>query len=311
MILCIGPTPAIQRVMVFKKLAPDSVNRALTTLESASGKSINVAKVIKALGCEPVAVGFLGGTRGEEVRGILDAQRITHAFLSVPPNTRQCLTAINRETGEQTELVEESQPLSSGSYEALLKIIQERCAGVEAVVMSGTLTTGGPVDFYLHCVRSAHAAGVISILDARGPALLEALKAKPFLVKPNRSELAATFGKEISSKESIMTAARALTERGARNVVITAGAGATVAFDGKTFWKIHSAKIEAVNPIGSGDAFTAGFVCAFSKGDDFAEACRKGAAAGAANALTLMPGEIKLADYKRLTDAVEVERFSP
>jgi tagatose 6-phosphate kinase len=92
--------------------------------------------------------------------------------------------------------------------------------------------------------------------------------------------------------------------------VITAGAGATVAFDGKTFWKIHSPKIEAVNPIGSGDAFTAGLVCALSKGDGLAEACRNGGAAGAANALTLMPGEIKLTDYKRLARSVEIEKLS-
>ncbi|HEX7617679.1 MAG TPA: 1-phosphofructokinase, partial [Verrucomicrobiae bacterium] len=64
-ILCIGTTPAAQRVMIFRKLTPDAVNRAVTTLDGAAGKSINVAKILKTLGAHPVATGFLGGERGE------------------------------------------------------------------------------------------------------------------------------------------------------------------------------------------------------------------------------------------------------
>jgi tagatose 6-phosphate kinase len=307
MILCIGLTPAIQRVMVFKKVTVDAVNRAATTLESASGKSINVAKVIKVLGHEPFAVGFLGGNRGAEARRFLEGQKIPHQFVDVPTNTRQCITVIDQATGEQTELVEESQPVREESYQAVLKIIEHRCADAKAIVMSGTLTPGSPTDFYSRCVRAANAAGAMSVVDAQGAALVSAVQAKPFLAKPNRSELAATLGREISTKDALMKAARELAERGAQNVVCTAGAGATVAFDGKNFWKIHSPKINAINPIGSGDAFTASLVCALSKGDALPEACRKGAAAGAANALTLMPGEIKLSDYERLRAGAVVE----
>jgi len=65
MILCIGTTPAAQRVMVFHRLTLDAVNRATTTLDGAAGKSVNVAKVLQALGEHPVAAGFLGGDRGE------------------------------------------------------------------------------------------------------------------------------------------------------------------------------------------------------------------------------------------------------
>ena len=83
MILCLGPTPAVQRVMVFRKLALDAVNRAALTLDGASGKSANVAKALKALGEEPLACGFLGGERGESLKAELENSGIKQSFLSV------------------------------------------------------------------------------------------------------------------------------------------------------------------------------------------------------------------------------------
>ncbi|MCX6922901.1 MAG: PfkB family carbohydrate kinase [Verrucomicrobia bacterium] len=94
MILCIGTTPAAQRVMVFRKLTLDAVNRAMTTLEGVAGKSVNVAKVLKALGEHPVATGFLGGDRGEYVRSVLNGREIELDFVTVASRTRQCVTLL-------------------------------------------------------------------------------------------------------------------------------------------------------------------------------------------------------------------------
>src|SRR3974377_1213801 len=110
MILCIGTTPAAQRVMVFRKLTLDAVNRAATTLDGAAGKSVNVAKVLKTLGEMPVAVGFLGGDRGEELKSILAAKGIEHEFVPVAARTRQCITVVDESAGTHTELVEDSAP---------------------------------------------------------------------------------------------------------------------------------------------------------------------------------------------------------
>src|SRR5438128_5929911 len=111
MILCIGTTPAAQRVMVFRSLVLDAVNRAATTLDGAAGKSINVAKVLKALGERPLATGFLGGDRGEELRRLLTSKGIEMDFITVSPQTRQCITVIDESAHTITELVEESRPV--------------------------------------------------------------------------------------------------------------------------------------------------------------------------------------------------------
>ena len=82
-ILCLGTTPAVQRVMIFRKLALDAVNRATTTLDGAAGKSVNVAKVLKVLGEQPIATGFLGGDRGEFLRTALAERGIESDFVTV------------------------------------------------------------------------------------------------------------------------------------------------------------------------------------------------------------------------------------
>src|SRR5690242_7031104 len=114
MILCIGTTPALQRVMIFGHLALDSVNRASKTLDGVAGKSINVAKVLHVLGGRPSATGFLGAERGLEIAKEFESRGIPNEFVIVSGRTRQCVTVIDQSTGAITELVEESHPAPEG-----------------------------------------------------------------------------------------------------------------------------------------------------------------------------------------------------
>src|SRR5438477_2525367 len=165
MILCIGPTPALQRVMVFRKLALDAVNRAVATFDGIAGKSVNVAKVLKALGEQPFAVGFLGGKRGSDLRNEMAARSIELDFVQVAPLTRLCVTVIDEANRTITELVEESQPVAAADYDALFTIVQKGTKRCRAAIMSGTLTPDGPENFYLRCTQSAHVAVALSVVD--------------------------------------------------------------------------------------------------------------------------------------------------
>lgn len=295
--------------MIFRKLALDEVNRASSTLDGVAGKSINVAKVLKSLGEEPVAVSFLGGDRGAYLREVMESKGIELDCVSVPARTRQCVTVIDESADAHTELVEESHPVDPEAFVRLLEIVRRRIQPKGCLVMSGTIAKGGPPDFYRELVGIAHAVEAMSIVDAQGTPLFEALKAEPGLVKPNKPELAATVGRELNDMGEVMAAMRELVEKGARRVVVTAGHGIVMAFDGRSFWRIRPPIISDVNPIGSGDAFTAGLVRHLIRGDDLGEACRWGAAAGAANALTHLAGEVNSTDVDRLVSQVEVERI--
>lgn len=307
MILCIGTTPALQRVMFFRQLRIDAVNRAHTTLEGAAGKAINVAKVLRALGEEPLATGFLGGARGRKIQQVLDTRGIKSEFVKVAEETRECVTILNESEGTVTELVQESAAVTGTDYESLRGILLCHLPKCRAVVMSGTLAAGGKPDFYAQCVKLANEANVLSVVDAQGPALLEALKTRASLIKPNRAELAATVSRALTDETALIMAMRDVQQRGAERVVVTAGAEPTLALDGSHVWRISSPKITPVNPIGSGDSFTAGLVWRLLGGHDLGEAARWGAAAGAANALSAMPGELEVTDLKRLAGEITVE----
>jgi tagatose 6-phosphate kinase len=150
----------------------------------------------------------------------------------------------------------------------------------------------------------------LSVVDAQGAPLTRALAAGPGLVKPNRAELAATVGRKLEDEVALFSAMRELHERGTQRVVVTAGKAPAFAFDGRAFWRVTAPVIKAVNPIGSGDAFTAALVWRLLRGDDLGESCRWASASGAANALSLLPGEVERAEMERLAAIVAVEQLA-
>jgi tagatose 6-phosphate kinase len=309
MILCIGTTPAAQRVMIFRKFELDCVNRAVETLDGVAGKSVNVAKVLAALGAQPVATGFAGGQSGRELLRVLLSRGIQSDFVSVGLPTRQCITVLDQGTRAVTELVEESRPVPSTDYDSLQAIIQNLMPRCDAVVMSGSLTPGGPLGFYGAMTAEAKTLGILSVVDAQGPPLMEALSAGPGLVKPNREELSRTVQQPLRSESDVIAAMREVLGRGAARVVVTAGKSPAFAMDNESLWRIHSPAVPVVNPIGSGDAFTAGLAWRLTLKENLGEACRWAAAAGAANTLSAMPGELKRDDVERLVNEVKVEKL--
>jgi tagatose 6-phosphate kinase len=291
MILTLGPTPALQRTMIFERLTVDAVNRAGEVRQGASGKSINVARVLRSMGREVLATGFLGGQSGGDMRRDMDLAGLRHDFVEVVPATRLCITLVDRTAATATELVEESAAVAPSDYEALLKKLDQLLPEAAVLVLSGSLPPGAPGDFYRRCIESG-GEGVKVILDTCGDPLVEALEARPLVVKPNRRELAETFGVDPEDEVGVRRAMVEAVRRGAGWVIATMGAEGALLSDGRRFWRLHVPPIQAVNPIGSGDAFAAGLAAALSDGREVPYACRLGAACAAANALTDQAGFI-------------------
>jgi len=304
MIICLGTTPAVQRVMVFKKLELGEVNRALDVHQDIAGKSVNVAKVLASLQKSTTALGFVGGERGEFIRQHLDSRGIKHDFVTVSPQTRLCVTILDQQAGSITELVEESQSVEESAWNQLLANLK-KLTGAQMLILSGTLAGGARPAFYRQCIESTQ---IPSIVDTQGQVLLESLKARPLVAKPNRKELGVALGLSVDSDSSLQHAMIELVERGAKNAVITLGAEGALSFDGREFFHITSPKVTAINSVGSGDAFTAGLAAALVDGQPLPEACRLGAACGAANALTLMAGDVHAEDVQRLLEQTTIQR---
>ncbi|MEN7972817.1 MAG: hexose kinase [Verrucomicrobiota bacterium] len=301
-IVCCGFTPCIQRIIEFENLEKNRVNRASRVTIGIGGKGANTARMVTQLGERPELVGFAGGANGRLLEDMLSREGVAFQHVEVEGETRICQTLLESGNPDCTELVEEMPSISAGEWERMSGIFQSMELSNAVVAISGKLPAGAPVDAYAQITRMVSEQGGLVILDAPGEPLLLALEHKPFVVKINDVELLQTIG-----GEDLMGACRELIQRGARSVLITRGSRSSFFVDESKALEIFPPRIEAVNPVGSGDAVTAGMAVELNRGTEISEAIITGMACGAANALNLLSGMLKLDDVERLRSAVSVK----
>jgi len=289
MILVVNLSPAWQRTLFFDEFSLGEVNRVQRVVETASGKGVNVARVLMTLGERVRLLTVAGGRRGKLFCQALAANGIRARIVPVRGETRFCQTLVGGNAA--TEVVEESAALQRTEVRAVFDAFEEELKRTKILVLSGTVPRGCGDNFYARLTRAARKAGVPVAVDAQKAQLMGAVREHPSLVKINRAELAAAAGKG---------GVTALRKFGAERVVITSGAKPVVGFDGRERWVVHPPRVKALNPIGSGDSMLAGIVAGLRRGWELREAVRLGVACGAANALTETAGVVRAADVRRL-----------
>jgi tagatose 6-phosphate kinase len=301
-IVCCGFTPCVQRIVEFSELKKDVVNRAVKVTITIGGKGANTARMVKQLGGHPVLVGFAGGANGILLEQMLDAEDVGYRHVMVTGETRICQTLVEEGNPETTELVEEMPALTSDNWQHMMKLFQSLELKDTIVPISGRLPDGAPPNAYAQICKLVHEEGGRVILDVPGEPLLLALVHKPALVKINDVELLATVG-----GVDLIMGCRELIRRGAQAVLITRGSKSAFFVDASQILEIFPPKIEAVNPVGSGDAVTAGLAVALTDALDISDAVAMGMACGAANALNLISGLVRPEDAERLRCEIRTE----
>jgi tagatose 6-phosphate kinase len=312
-ILCVGGTPAMQRTLRFSHLEPGEVNRAREVRVTAAGKALNVAKVVTVLGGRALLATFLGGDPGRFVARELNASAVPHEVVWMEDDapTRTC-TSLLPDDGPVTELVEEAPPVSANDVAALEVIITGRLSEAQALCLIGSLPPGVPDNFYARLTALARNVGVPVLVDAQKAPLRAVLAERPFLVKPNLEEAAATLDISSGDDESGARAAvAALTEEGAEWALVSTGAAGSLLGGGSgNLWRVEPSWVEAVNPIGSGDSLAAGLILSLTRGASVPDAAVYGTACAAANALTSTSGEVRPADVDALLPQVRLSRLA-
>ena len=312
MILCVGLTPTVQRTLRFDRLSLGEVNRAHEVLQTASGKGVNVARVVTLLGGDARLVQILGGDSGRWVAGTLDRERIGHqtVWTNDDAPTRTCTTLLT-EDAPTTELVEEARSVEPHDAALIEAACLSALFDASALCLSGSLPPGIDAGFYARMVAKAHALGIPAVVDAQKAPLHAALAARPFLVKPNREEAAATLGFPLTgdAQTDARTAIAELTAAGAQWALVSMGRDGSLLGDSTDLWRITPPTVAVINPIGSGDALAAGTLFAhITRGMPLPDACAFGTACGAANCLTPTSGVVDAREVERLWAAVRVER---
>ena len=303
----------MQRTLLFENLAVGGVNRAHTLHVTASGKVVNAARTVTTLDGEALITTFLGGDAGRFVSRTLDAEDVPHepVWVEDDASTRTCVTILE-DDGPVTELVEEAPSVSKGDVAALEAVVEERLNEARALCLIGSFPPGVPDDFYARLAARAAEAGIPALVDAQKSLLLNTLAERPFLVKPNLDETQAALDLPAGNDERAgLRAVSALVEKGARWALVTRGAdGALLGDESGGRWRIKAPRVQAVNPIGSGDTLAGALLHAFVSGASAPEAAAFGTACAAANALTPTSGVFDPAEAERLLPEVRLVRLA-
>ena len=298
MIYTITLNPSIDYIVRLDKLTTGITNRTTSEEYYYGGKGINVSLVLAELDLDSTAYGFVAGFTGKAIENGIRNDHIITDFIKLKEGISRINIKIK--AGEETEINGQGPHITEQELERLLQKI-DRLSNGDTLVLAGSIPNTMPDDVYERMMERIRFKSVRIVVDATKKLLVNSLKYKPFLIKPNRQELSEIFDVEVKTEDDIERYAKELQKLGARNVLISLGGEGAMLIDenGKKY-KAGVMKEKVLNTVGSGDSMVAGFVAGYEKSGDYAYALKIGSVCG--NATAFLPG---LATKEKIEELLE------
>ncbi|MCK5674810.1 MAG: tagatose-6-phosphate kinase [Spirochaetales bacterium] len=300
LVICLNPT--IQKTIILKKLNENEVNRSSEYRTDASGKGVNVTRVLSQLGTEAVHL-TQSGYRSKFFITLANNDNLN--IVTVPNNSpiRTCTTLISNIKSTVTEIVEESLPVDDNTEKLVLTEYKKLLKTTNNVIISGSKASGFSNSIFPEMVKLAKGNNKTIILDYRGDDLLNSISFKPDYIKINFPEFVSTFFPEYSIgeheenselKTKVVEKIKNLLKMSSVKTILTRGTMPVIFIDDKgVVREVKIEKIKPINTIGSGDAFTAGLAFKLNQKASLQEAVLFGVECGSKNAALLKPGVIR------------------
>jgi 6-phosphofructokinase 2 len=295
-ILTLTVNPAVDRIVTVDRLVFEDRAYIESTTEAAGGRGINAARVLTGFGANVIAITTSGpregGRRFEEA---LQQDGFGKEIVKIRQPIRNNLTISDRR-GLSVKLNERGPKLSPAEQNLISKAVEKHLSDASWLMLCGSLPPGVDAHLYTKLIRLAAKHEVRTFLDTDGDALLHGLEAHPTLVKPNQSEAERLLNVPLITRSQWIAAVQQIRDMGARAVALSLGSRGIVAATRDGILEAVPPPIEAVCPIGAGDAAAAAIVWSYNRGDSISEALRWGVAAGTAS--SKLPG-INLANLEQ------------
>jgi 1-phosphofructokinase family hexose kinase len=308
LIVTLTLNPAIDRTIGVDYLAFEDRSYIESSSESAGGRGLNSSRVIHSFGGETLALTISGGESGVRLQEYLSHEGFRSRAVTVRNDIRTNLTITDRR-GLTVNLNERGPELTRAEVGRIERCVARTLESAKWLLLCGSVPPGVPASFYAKLIALARKKRVRTLLHASGEALREGIAARPSVVTPNQSEAERLLDRSLLTRAQCLQAAAEIASFGPDAVVLSlASRGAVASFSDGLFEAIPP-QIDAVCPIGAGDALTAGYAWRMNKGRSTAEdALRWGVAAGTASAL--LPGMryASLADTQGMYQRIEVRR---
>ena len=305
MIYTVTLNPSIDYVIKVDKLTTGNINRVNEEHVYPGGKGINVTRILKSLDNDNIALGFVSGFTGDYIINSLQELNLKSDFIKVKEGFTRINVKVKSE--EETEINGQGPKISEEELNQFYKVIDKLVDG-DILILSGSIPSCLDERLYESIMKKVEDRDIKVIVDATKNLLLNVLKYKPFLIKPNNHELAEMFNVELNSTENVVFYARKLKEMGAQNVLISMGKdGALLVTENDEVFASSVAKGEVINSVGAGDSMGAGFIAGYLKSNSYEEALRLGAASGGATAFSSDLATREFID--KLVDEIKIEKI--
>lgn len=304
MIYTVTLNPSIDYVIKLDNLKNGEVNRTKEEYVYPGGKGINVSLILKELGYKSRALGFVSGFTGAYIKDTLINKGLEEDFI----NLENGFTRINVKvkSNEETEINGQGPNIDDESLNKLYEKLDSLKEN-DILVLAGSIPKTLDSSLYENIMKRLENKNVKIVVDATKDLLMNVLKHKPFLIKPNNHELEELFNVKLNGIDDIITYAKKLKEMGAKNVLVSMGKDGALLIneDGEVFTS-NVAKGEVKNSVGAGDSMVAGFIAGYLNSNNYEEALNLGAASGGATAFSndLATKE----DIYKLIDEIKIER---
>ena len=284
MIYTITFNPALDYILQVDNFEIGKINRTKNEKILSGGKGLNVSIVLRNLEIKSTALGFIAGFTGDELKRDIEQRGIETDFIKVSNGITRINVKISSKI--ETALNGNGPIVTEKDIEILLDKIKE-IKEEDIVILAGNIPKCINNNIYEIICKTLEKNKVTFIVDATKELLVNVLKYKPFLIKPNKEELEETFKEKIETKEEIVFYAKKLQLIGAKNVLISLGGDGAifVTADGEVYFS-EAPKGKVVNTVGAGDSMVAGFVAGYLKNGDLKKAFKMGIATGSASAFS-------------------------
>jgi 1-phosphofructokinase family hexose kinase len=275
--------PAIDRNVSVDRLAFEDRGYIDTSEDAAGGRGINASSVLRAFGARTLAVCTAGGESGERLKEFLEASDFPYEAVPIAGEIRTNLNLTDRQ-GLTIKLNERGPMLSAEEIDRVVRAVKAHLPFSTWLMICGSLPRGVSGNLYATLIDLGRQAGVKVLLDADGDELRDGLEAGPSLVTPNQREAERLLNTALITRSHFAAAARRILEMGPESVLLSVGSRGAVLATAEGTWEIEPPRVDAVAPVGAGDAMAAAFVWAMSEGMEITEAARWGVAEGTASA---------------------------
>ena len=303
MIYTITLNPALDRTLWIQKVRDDVSNRILEEKSFAGGKSVDVSKVLKNLGVDNIALGFVGGFAGRELEGRLLNEGIETDFVRVSGETRTNIIIHETGTGKQLAFNARGPEIKPDELMQFIEQLEKLPCG-DVVAIGGSIPLGVSPEIYRKIISLVKKCKAKVVLDVDGEALRQGIKALPNVIKPNIHELSELAGRELKGLDDVVSAAKSINQQGVEIVLVSMGAkGILLVSDGQQYLAVPP-NVNVESTIGAGDSSVAGFVSGLVQGKDLKQCLIYAVAAGTATTLRQGTALCQKDDFERIVPQV-------